>query len=286
MLTRSQLKDIFARYGFSPLKRLGENYLIDSNIKDKIIAAAGVGRDDTVLEIGPGLGGLTFDLARTGADVLAIEKDRKACRILKVLARDEFPNLKIFNEDILKFNLGGYAFIKKIKVVGNLPYYITSPIIELVINNRSVIESAVVMVQREVAWRILAKPGSKDYSAFSLFVQFYTQPENIYTVKRTCFYPSPDVDSCIVRLNILDKPPVDVTDEALLFRIIRGSFNQRRKSIINSLSREAVLGISKKKLASILGKAGIDPAARPEDLSITDFAKIADTVKGVRPYNK
>ena len=276
MLTKSQLKDIFARYDFSPLKRLGENYLIDANIKDKIIAASRVSKDDTVLEIGPGLGGLTFDLARTGADIFAVEKDKKACRILKVLAREEFPNLKIFNEDILKFNLGNYTFMKKIKVVGNLPYYITTPIIELIISNRSVIESAVVMVQREVAGRILAKPGSKDYSSFSLFVQFYTRPYNIYTVKRTCFYPSPDVDSAIVRLDILEKPPVTITDEGLLFRIIRGAFNQRRKSIINSLSREAVLGISKEKLTEILNRAGVDPASRPEDLNITDFAKIAN----------
>lgn len=276
MLTKRELKDIFARYDFSPLKRLGENYLIDSNIKDKIIAASGVDKDDTVLEIGPGLGGLTFDLARTGADIIAIEKDKKACKILEVLARDEFPNLKIFNEDILKFNFGSYEFINKIKVLGNLPYYITSPIIEIIIDNRRVIESAIVMVQREVAGRMLAKPGSKDYSAFSVFVQFYTRPENIYTVKRTCFYPSPDVDSAIVKLNILEKPPVYAADEALFFKIVRGAFNQRRKSIINSLSRDAVLGIPKEKLATILNRAGVDLTSRPEDLSIADFARIAN----------
>ena len=281
MLTKSQLKEIFARYGFRPLKRLGGNYLIDANIENKIIGAASIGEGDTVLEIGPGLGGLTFDLAKTGADVLAVEKDKKACKILASLAGEEFPSLKIFNEDILKFDLGKRIFIKKIKVVGNLPYYITTPIIEFIINNRRVIESAVVMVQREVARRILAGPGRKDYSAFSLFVQFYTRPEYVYTVKRTCFYPSPDVDSAIVRLDILEKPPVSVSDEGLLFRIIRGAFNQRRKSIINSLSREAVLGIPKKKLTATLVKAGVDPTARPEDLSIADFVKISTAVADV-----
>jgi len=277
MLTKTQLKDIFARHDFAPLKRLGENYLIDGNIKDKIISALHVSGDDLILEIGPGLGALTIDLAKTGAGIFAVEKDKKAAAILNDTAPDEFPNLKIINGDILKFDLDSVVkFPSRIKVVGNLPYYITTPVIEYILQNKGLITSAVIMVQKEVASRLLAKPGTKDYSSLSCFVQYHTRPEYIYTVKRTCFYPAPEVDSAILKLEILPKPSVQVKDEERLFKIVRGAFNQRRKSIINSLSREAVLGIRKEELAAILNNAGVDPASRPETLSLADFARIAD----------
>jgi len=291
MLTRTQLKEIFARYDFAPLKRLGENYLIDGNIKDKIIAAADISQDDTVLEIGPGLGALTIDLARCGANIVAVEKDKKACVILKDLAEEDFPNLKIINTDILKFDIrsiveksavhsskAGFNLPYGIKVVGNLPYYITTPIIELIIANKDLISSAVIMVQKEVASRFLAKPGTKDYSSLSCFIQYHTNPEYIYTVKRTCFDPAPDVDSSIVKLDMSKGPSVRVKDEELLFKIVRGAFNQRRKSVINSLSREEVLNMSKDKLTAILKDARIDPAARPETLSLAAFAKLTNAV--------
>ena len=293
MLTRSRLKEVFSRYGFSPLKRFGENYLIDGNIKDKIITRMQLAKSDVVLEIGPGLGALTIDLAERGVSIFAVEKDRKAFEILVDLVGDRFPNLKLFNEDILKFDLNGIFEIlsngraglnlpycgqerRRIKVVGNLPYYITAPAIEYIIENRKLVKMALIMVQKEVAMRLLAKPGTDDYGSLSCFVQYYAEPEYVHIVKRTCFYPAPEVDSAIVKLDLLDSPSVKVKDEELFFKIIRGAFNQRRKSVINSLSREEVLKVSKDKLHAMLCLAGIDPRARPECLSLADFAKIAN----------
>jgi 16S rRNA (adenine1518-N6/adenine1519-N6)-dimethyltransferase len=278
MLTKTQLITIFKENNFAPLKRLGANYLIDGNIKDKIVSAAGISKGDFVLEIGPGLGALTIDIARTGASVVAVEKDRKAHEILTALAGDEFPNLRIVHEDILKFDLNSIAAGKKIKVVGNLPYYITTPVIEYLLKNKHLISSAVIMIQKEVALRLMAKPATEDYGSLSCFIQYHARPEYLYTVKRTCFYPVPEVDSGILRLDILDEPSVKVSDEDMLFRIVRGAFNQRRKSIMNSLAREEVLDMPKAELIEILGKAGIDPAARPETLSLADFAGIANLV--------
>lgn len=275
MLTKSQLIEVFAQYGFRPLKRFGENYLIDSNIKDKMIGAAGISKKDIVLEVGPGMGALTIDLAKTCAEVYAVEKDPKAFGILKDLMKDDFPNVKLFNEDILKFDMSEIASNGKIKMVGNLPYYITTPIIEYLIERRNVIHSAIITVQREVANRLLAKPGTADYSSVSCFVQYYCSAQYIHTVKRTSFYPVPEVDSSIIKLDILIEPAVKVGDEKLFFRIIRGAFNQRRKSILNSLSREEVLGMPKEKLAALFTTVGIDPSARPETLSLEAFAKIS-----------
>jgi len=276
MLTKSQLKEIFSKYSFRPLKRFGENYLIDGNIKDKIIKEVRVADNDVILEIGPGLGALTMDLAGSGAAVFAVEKDKKAFAILNDIVGKDFPRLKLFNDDILKFDLKKLPHSKKIKVVGNLPYYITTPIIERLIENKSLVEFALIVIQREVAARLTASPGTKDYSSISCFVQYFMRPTYIYTIKRTCFYPPPEVDSALLRLDALDRPSVEVKDERLFFKIIRGAFNQRRKSIINSLSRKEVLGMSKTSLSAALDDIGIDPAIRPETLSLSDFAKIAN----------
>lgn len=278
MLSKSQLKGLFSKYDFKPLKRLGQNYLIDANIKCKIITEIDPRPGDTILEIGPGLGALTMDLAQSGANVIAVEKDAKALGALREIASGAFKNLKLIPGDILEFDISSLAEGKKIKIAGNLPYYITSPIIEALIESVRSISSAVILVQKEFAQRLLAGPGSKDYSSFSCFVQYFTKPKYIYTVKRTSFYPEPEVDSAIMRLDMLEKPSCDVSNEALFFRIVRGSFNQRRKSIINSLSRKEVLDVPKSDLAAILKQAKIDPAARPETLSLTDFASIANSL--------
>jgi len=278
MLTKTQLKHLFEKYDFRPLKRLGENFLIDANITSKIIGEARLSKDDIILEIGPGLGALTMDLAASGAEVYAVEIDKKAFAVLKEMAGGKFPNLKLFHEDILKFDLKKIPAKKKIKVVGNLPYYITTPIVERLIESRHRVRFALIMVQREVANRLMAPPGAKDYSSISCFIQYYTKPHYIYTIKPAAFYPSPDVDSSLIRLDMLDRPPVDVRDEELFFKVIRSSFNQRRKSIINSLSREAALNIPKNELTRILKNIGIDPACRPESLGLAEFAKIANSI--------
>ena len=189
----------------------------------------------------------------------------------------KFPNLNIVNGDILEFDLKSIAE-KSVKVVGNLPYYITTPIIEYLLDNKSLISKAVIMVQNEVASRLTAKAGEEYYGSLSCYIQYHAKVERAYMVKRGCFFPTPDVDSAIVRIEMLASPSVKARDEALLFKIIRGSFNQRRKSIINSLSREAVLDIPKEKLTAILNTAGIDPTARPERLSLFDFAKICEAI--------
>jgi 16S rRNA (adenine1518-N6/adenine1519-N6)-dimethyltransferase len=289
MLTKTQLKETFLKYNFRPLKRFGENYLIDTNIKDKIIATAEPKAGDTILEIGPGLGALTMDLAGSGASVYAVEKDKKAFGILSDLAGDKYPNLKIFCEDILEFDIESVIKLviarseatkrsDKVKVVGNLPYYITTPIIEMLINHRSAISSAVILVQREVADRLLAGPGSKEYSSLSCFVNYYTKPKYIHTVKPAAFFPEPEVDSSVVKLEFLDKPSVEVRDETLFFKVVRGAFNQRRKTIMNSLSREVVLDLPKADLAAILARAGVDPMSRPETLGLEQFAAITNSI--------
>ena len=281
MLPKSQLIEVFKKSGFHPLKRLGENYLIDANIKDKIIASADIKDTDTIIEIGPGLGALTFTLASSGARVYAVEKDKKAYSILKDLAGNDLPNLKLFNADILEFDLKAISGIGKLKVVGNLPYYITTPIIEYLINNRKSIKSILITVQKEVANRLLAAAGSDSYSSISCFVQYYTRPRYIHTIRRTSFYPVPEVDSSLIGLEVLEMSPrVNVGDEELFFRLIRGAFNQRRKAILNSLSRDAVLGISKEKLSKVLKEVGIDPAARPEKIGLSAFARLANSLAG------
>jgi 16S rRNA (adenine1518-N6/adenine1519-N6)-dimethyltransferase len=278
MLTQTQLKDLFRKHDFSPLKRFGENYLIDGNVKDKIISEALATPGDTILEIGPGFGALTFDLASSGAKVFAVEKDKKAFTILKSIVKDDFPNLEIFNEDILKFDLKTISGGGKIKVIGNLPYYITTPVIEYIIENRDIIEEALIVTQKEVALRLLAPEGSECRGSISCFVQYYTRPEYLYTIKRNSFYPVPDVDSSLLRLKLPDKPALEVKNESVFFKIVRGAFNQRRKSIVNSLSREAVLSLPKTELTNILDKLGIDPTSRPEDLPLSSFASIANSI--------
>lgn len=254
-----------------PKKRLGQNFLTDRNILRKICEACKFGLSDTVLEIGAGRGELTELISARVYKVYAIEIDSDLCHILEDRLKG-YHNVKIINKDILKFDIRRYLGKLKVKVVGNIPYYISSPIIERLIKYRENIESIFITIQKEFAKRIVAIPGSKEYGAFSCFVQYYTEPKIIINIKNTCFFPSPKVDSSLLRLKIRPMPLVKPKDEYLFFRIIRAAFNKRRKTLRNSL--EGI--IASEKLNVFFDKYSIDSKTRPESLSLEDFKNLTN----------
>jgi 16S rRNA (adenine1518-N6/adenine1519-N6)-dimethyltransferase len=256
-----------------PKKRLGQNFLIDKNIQRRIIDCLELKPSDIFLEIGSGRGELTALLARKTEKIYALEIDARLCEALRANLKG-YSNVEIINQDILKFNLRKHfsATKTRIKVAGNIPYYISSPIIEHLIKFRDKIEVIFITVQKEFARRMIASPGPKDYSAFSCYVQYYLQPEILLNIKKASFFPAPKVDSCLVRLKIRERPLVSAQDEKLLFKIIRAAFNKRRKTLRNSLTGI----ISGKKLDSFFHKYGIDRNTRPERLSLQDFANLAN----------
>jgi len=251
--------------GFIPKRSLGQNFLIDDNIKRKIIQACQLSLDDNVLEIGPGLGVLTEEIVKVVKSITAVEKDTRLWAQLKDKFKD-FPNLKLLNQDFLKFKLNR----KFSKVIGNIPYNISSPIIEHLINQKDKINAVYISLQKELAERIVAKPGNKDYGSFSLFVQYHCQPEIKFIIRKGCFRPQPKVDSAFMELTIRKTPKVLVKDEQLLFKIVRTAFGQRRKMIVNTLRNFIP--------RDEISHTGIDPNCRPEELSLEDFAKIAEFI--------
>ncbi|HLD83202.1 MAG TPA: 16S rRNA (adenine(1518)-N(6)/adenine(1519)-N(6))-dimethyltransferase RsmA [Candidatus Omnitrophota bacterium] len=263
-----------------PKKRLGQNFLTDKNIQRKIIAACGLKSSDIVLEIGAGRGELTTLIAPMVKRVYALELDRGLASQLKEVFR-ACRNVKIITADVLKFDLkklgDGSIFSKKIepspcfKVIGNIPYYITTPVIEKLIGFRDKIEAVFITIQKEVALRILSQPGSKDFGSLSCFLQYYTEPKILFPITKGCFWPQPKVNSCFLKLEIRPKPLIKVKDEALLFRIIRLAFNQRRKILRNSLSGI----VSEAKLTYFFNTYKINPNTRPEGLCLEDFANLA-----------
>lgn len=273
-----QLKELLRRYNLHPKKRLGQNFLVDRNVLGKILDAADIREGDAVLEIGAGAGVLTLALAERGARVVAVEVDRALTAVLsEVLAG--YPNVTIVNADILSLDLPqlltGHFGEAKVKVIGNLPYYITSPIIAELLQARDRIERIVLMVQKEVAERLKASPGTKDYGSMSVFVQYYSEPEIVAHVSKNVFLPPPDVSSAIIRLMPRAKPPVDVPGDELFFDVVHCAFGQRRKTLLNSLSDCPALGLSKDQVSQVLHNAGIDPSRRAETLSLDEFAQIA-----------
>ncbi len=258
-----------------PKKSLGQNFLIDKNIQNKIIRACDLTKEDIVLEIGSGKGDLTAQLAQSAKVVYAVEIDRRMYPFLQ-LALGDNSNCQIIKSDILKFDLSKFLknnkVRRKIKVIGNIPYYISSPIIEYLIGNRQVISSAFITVQKEFGRRARAVPGSKEYGAFSCFVQYYCECEILFEIKKNSFKPAPNVDSCFLFLGFREKPPVSVRDESLFFKLIRTAFNQRRKTLRNSL--EGL--VTQDKLKNFLQGAGIDENVRPEDLSLGQFASLSN----------
>ena len=254
-----------------PKKSLGQNFLVDPNIQRKIISACQFKSFDTVLEIGAGRGELTRLIANRVNKVYALEIDTGLCDILKESFKD-YVNVKIINQDVLKFNLKRYfsKLKEKIKVVGNIPYYITTPILEHFLKDRDKIDTIFITVQKEFAKRMTAQTGSKDYGAFSCFIQYYTEPKILFFIRKSCFLPTPKVDSCFLRLDIRDELVLEPKEERLLFKIIRAAFNKRRKTLRNSLKGK----ILPQKLDSFFNKYGIDSNIRPEDLTLVDFVNL------------
>lgn len=287
---------------FWPSKRRGQSFLIDRNIQEKIIKAASLGKTDTVIEIGPGFGALTGGLSRKVEKVIAVEQDKKLCIILRKLLLN-YPNVEVVAADILKFDFTPFAgdlhsvrpasayrgrFNKNkgfkigkdgVKIVGNLPYCITSPIIIHLLKMRAFIDSIIITVQKEVAQRLLSEAGGSNYGAISCFVQFFTEPSLLMQIKRSAFFPQPKVDSSLIKLKIRKTPKVKVRDEELFFKIVRAAFNQRRKTLLNSLAGR--LKLEKQFLLNVFEGVQISPQRRGETLSLEEFARIADRIQDI-----
>ena len=274
--------EILQKYNFNFQKKFGQNFLIDEHVLDKIIRAAEITKDDYVLEVGPGIGTMTQYLACAAREVTAVEIDRALIPILEDTLK-EYDNVSIINEDILKLDIAALAKEKNggrpIKVVANLPYYITTPIIMGLFESHVPLESITVMVQKEVADRMQVGPGTKDYGALSLAVQYYAEPYIVANVPPNCFMPRPAVGSAVIRLTRHQKPPVEVMDEKLMFRLIRASFNQRRKTLANGLKNSGELNLSKEVITAAIEKLGKGSSVRGEALDLEEFARLTNIIK-------
>jgi 16S rRNA (adenine1518-N6/adenine1519-N6)-dimethyltransferase len=279
--TIGRTKEVLNKYNFNFKKSLGQNFLIDANILNKIADKAGITSNDNVIEVGPGIGSLTEQLAKRANKVLSFEIDQRLIPILKETLAP-YENLKIIHSDFLKADVVEeteeyFGKDSTFKLVANLPYYITTPIIMRVLEEGMPFESITVMLQKEVADRITAKPGSKDYGSLSIAVQYYTSAEIVMTIPKTVFIPQPNVDSAIITLRKLEKPSVSVLDENLFFTVIKASFAQRRKTIFNNLNSNLKFdNISKEDIQVILEENNIDPKRRGETLSPTEFASLSN----------
>ena len=275
--------EIIQKYNFDFQKKFGQNFLIDSHVLQKIIDAAHITNDDFVLEIGPGIGTMTQYLSEHAREVMAVEIDHNLIPILKETLAG-YDNVEVLNEDILKVDIGKITEEKNqgrpIKVVANLPYYITTPIIMGLFEKNVPMDSLTVMVQKEVAQRMQAVPGTKDYGALSLAVQFYAEPYIVANVPPNCFMPRPKVGSAVIRLTRYKDMPIKVKNEKLMFSIIRASFNQRRKTLQNGINNSSALHFSKEQVGEALGEMELSPTIRGEALSLEQFARLSDLLEG------
>ena len=273
---------VLQKYNFNFQKKFGQNFLIDTTVLDRIIDASEITKEDCVLEIGPGIGTMTQYLAERAGEVIAVEIDKALIPILKETLAD-YDNVTVINDDILKVDInriveernGG----KPIKVVANLPYYITTPIIMGLFENHVPLKSITIMVQKEVADRMQVGPGTKDYGALSLAVQYYAKPEIVANVPPNCFIPRPNVGSAVIRLTRYEEPPVKADDEAFLFAVIRASFNQRRKTLANGLSNAQGLAITREQVVAALEEMGLSATIRGEALTLEQFAQLSNFLK-------
>ena len=271
--------EVIQKYQFAFQKRFGQNFLIDAHVLEKIVSAAGITKDDCVLEIGPGIGTMTQYLAESAGQVIAVEIDTNLLPILADTLKD-YSNVKVINQDILKVDINElvkeYNNGRPIKVVANLPYYITTPIIMGLFESNVPIDNITVMVQKEVADRMQMGPGSKDYGALSLAVQYYASPYIVANVPPNCFIPRPNVGSAVIRLTRYQEPPVQVKDPKLMFKLIRASFNQRRKTLQNGLNNSPEISFSKEEITKAIESLGVSPSVRGEALSLEQFAQLAN----------
>lgn len=274
------IKDLFRKYNFRPNKKLGQIFLIDENILRKLTGSACIKHTDYVLEIGSGFGNFTKYLTEKAKRVFTVEKDSRLCKMIYEYLGDSQENLKVICSDILKFDLEDLFkdTSEKIKVVGNLPYDITSPIISYLIKNKNYINSVQLVVQKEVADRILAKPSSRDYSFLTLLVQFNFEVLKLFDISKSCFLPVPEVDSTALKFSILAHPKFQVKDEKFLFRLIDAAFKQRRKMLLNAIHKNVAPDISKEEISEIFKRVDINLKARAENLSLEEFSRLSDSL--------
>jgi 16S rRNA (adenine1518-N6/adenine1519-N6)-dimethyltransferase len=284
--TPGRTREILEKYGFSFKKSLGQNFLIDTNILRKIVDFAELSDETGAIEIGPGIGALTEQLARRAKKVVAFEIDQRLLPILEDTL-SPYGNVRIIHQDVLKADIHRviaeeFTDVTDIMVVANLPYYVTTPIIMKLLTDRLPIRGMVVMLQKEVADRLAAKPGTKDYGSLSIAIQYYTEAETVMTVPRTVFIPQPNVDSAVIRLMKRKQPPVKVEDEAFFFQVVRASFAQRRKTILNNLVNNLSNGKAmKEQIERVLTETDIDPRRRGETLAMEEFAALSNALRHV-----
>lgn len=280
--TPRRTKEIISRHGFSFKKSLGQNFLIDQNILYKIVEAAGLDGEKGALEIGPGIGALTEKLAQTAGTVTAVEIDQRLIPILREVL-EPYENVRVHHGDVLKVDLHelfrqDFGDVSKVSVVANLPYYVTTPILMKLLEEKLPLENIVVMIQKEVAERMAAAPGSKDYGSLSITVQYYSEPKLVCIVPHTVFIPQPNVESAVIRLAVREQPPVRVEDERFFFEVVQASFAQRRKTIANNLKSRFFPGEGRERLEQLLQEAGIEPSRRGETLSIEEYARLSNVL--------
>ncbi len=274
--------EVLQKYHFNFQKKYGQNFLIDPHVLDKIIGESGIEKEDMILEIGPGIGTMTQYLAEAAREVVAIEIDKNLIPILEDTL-SEYKNITVINQDVLKVDLRKLVMEKNqgrpIKVVANLPYYITTPIIMELLESKLPIESITIMVQKEVAERMQQTPGSKEYGALSLAVQYYAKPEIVANVPPNCFMPRPKVGSAVIRLTLHQNPVIEVEDEEFMFRLIRASFNQRRKTLINGIGNAPNINVGKEEVKAALEEMGLSENIRGEMLSLEEFARLSNLLR-------
>lgn len=284
--TLTKTKEIMNKYGTYFKKKFGQNFLVEKNVIEKIIENANVTNEDTVIEIGPGIGNMTQYLATYAKKVVAIEIDRDFALILKNDTLSTFDNVDVISDDILKVDLEEffkkYAKDRKVKFVSNLPYYITTPIIMELLKYREHIESITIMIQKEVAERIDAKPKTKDYGALTIAIKVFADSKYVMTVSKNCFIPEPNVDSAVIKLDILDKPNIDMENTDLYFKVVKAAFSQRRKTLVNTLYGSFDKLNSKEEIENMLTKLNLNPKVRGEELSISEFEDIAKEIEKLK----